>query len=202
MFPLRIYPVYCIHSINLNCLFGSLQICRKSVSLWDLFLCFWWNVNFLSNSLPWTCLQCRRHEHSPCHLMILWLFLTVTMLWSSIHASCAVNQHILQCRFSALASRHWVSVCTRILWFQCKRYWICCLQVCMTKELTTLAPSEMEILVGVPRRVFHHCWRHTLPLRGSFQFLQLNQWQKRFLCAFYDTKWMVLIICYVTSHER
>ena len=42
----------------------------------------------------------------------------------------------------------------------------------MTKELTTFAPSEMEILVGDPRREFPHCWRHTLPLRGSCQFFQ------------------------------
>ena len=31
----------------------------------------------------------------------------------------------------------------------------------------TLTPSELEILVGISRRVFHHCWRHALPLRGS-----------------------------------
>ena len=45
---------------------------------------------------------------------------------------------------------------------------LACLQVCMTTELMTLTPSELEILVGVPKRVFHHCWRHSLPLRGTF----------------------------------
>ena len=32
-----------------------------------------------------------------------------------------------------------------------------CQRESMTKELTTLAPSEVEILVGVPRREFYHC---------------------------------------------
>ena len=50
----RITPVNCIHSIDLIWLFGYqlFQICRTSVSLWDLFLYFW-IVNFLSDSFPW-----------------------------------------------------------------------------------------------------------------------------------------------------
>ena len=63
-----------------------------------------------------------------------------------------------------------------------------CQQVCMMKELTTLGPSEMEILVGVPRRVSTHRWRHTLPLRGSLPVLPADQRQKRIWCASYDTK--------------
>ena len=39
---------------------------------------------------------------------------------------------------------------------------------CMTKEMTALAPSAMEMMVGAPRRELLHCRRQTLPLRGSF----------------------------------
>ena len=45
---------------------STFQICRTSVLKWASSLYFWWNVNCLSNSFPWTqMLQCWRHKHSP-----------------------------------------------------------------------------------------------------------------------------------------
>ena len=54
MFPWRITPVNCIHWSHLIVLLSTFQICRTSVSLWDLFLYFWWHVNFPVNSFPWS----------------------------------------------------------------------------------------------------------------------------------------------------
>ena len=78
MFPCRITPVNCIHSIDLIWLFGYqfLQICRTSVSLWDLFLYFW-KIPILKN----VCYCLVLHlltigfesfalDHSPCARMI------------------------------------------------------------------------------------------------------------------------------------
>ena len=43
MFPWRITTVSCIHWSHLIVLLSTFQICRTSVSLWNLFLYFWWN---------------------------------------------------------------------------------------------------------------------------------------------------------------
>ena len=44
---------YSLHKSHLIVQLSTFQICQISVSLWDPFLYFWWNVNFLSNSFPW-----------------------------------------------------------------------------------------------------------------------------------------------------
>ena len=59
--------LFSLHRSHLIVRLSTFQICRTSVSKWDLFLYFWWNANCLSNSShEYRCFQCRRHKHSPC----------------------------------------------------------------------------------------------------------------------------------------
>ena len=44
--------LFSLHRSHLIVRISIFQICRTSVSLWDL-LYFWWNANCLSNSSPW-----------------------------------------------------------------------------------------------------------------------------------------------------
>ena len=78
-----------------------------------------------------------------------------------------------------------------------------CQQVCMMKELTTLGPSEMEILVGVPRRVSPHCWRHTSRCAEVCQFFQqINDRNASGVRRTTRNEMKWCLFSYVTSYER
>ena len=62
---------------------STVQISRTSSLKWDFPLYFWWNVNCLSNSSPWTqMLPMSKTEHSPNH----WTFVNVLhwIFWRTV----------------------------------------------------------------------------------------------------------------------
>ena len=87
MFPRRIYPVTCIHSINLIWLsdYQLFQICQTSVSKWDHSLYFWWNVIiWVILSHEYRCFQCWRHKLSHIKERLSMSCIVSFEKWSSI----------------------------------------------------------------------------------------------------------------------
>ena len=60
--PSQLYSLHRSHQIVR---LSTFQKSRTSVSLWDIFLSFWWSVKFPGIvSHEHRCVQCRRHKHS------------------------------------------------------------------------------------------------------------------------------------------
>ena len=59
--------LYLFHRSRLIVRLSIFQICRTSVSLWDL-LYFWWNVNCLSNSSPWIQMHAKKEDINILHI--------------------------------------------------------------------------------------------------------------------------------------
>ena len=111
--PHRIFPINCVHSRDLIWLSIS-QICRTSVSLWDL-LYFWWNANCLCFSspriqmLPMSKTQTFPNYKNVCRSLLLHLLSIVFASFALDHSPCARMIWILTTILILLRCKEFVS---------------------------------------------------------------------------------------------